>query len=194
MAKALRWLLVAVLCIFAGEANKVKAQNVAISTNALHWAILASPNASLEIALGDKVTLDIHGGLNFWDLKKSTRVRHWVVQPEVRYWFCDKFNGHFIGLHGHGGQYNLGGIDIPLGQFKKLKDNRYEGIAYGAGISYGYQWVLSKHWNVEASIGAGYARVKYDKYPCEECGTKLSKGYYNYWGLTRAKLALVYLF
>jgi hypothetical protein len=50
--------------------------------------------------------------------------------------------------------------DFPI-SFKALKHNRYEGWFYGAGVSYGYQWVMSKHWNLEGNIGAGYARIHY---------------------------------
>ena len=170
------------------------AQSVALKTNLLHWAVMATPNASLEVALAPRWTLDITGGLNLWTFPGNSKAIHWLAQPEARYWFCDIFNGHFIGLHLHGGQYNVGNVDIPLGRLKAFKDDRYQGYYYGAGLSYGYQWVLSRHWNAEASIGAGYARIFYEKYPCASCGNKLGEGFYNYWGITRATLSLVYIF
>ena len=37
-----------------------------------------------------------------------------MVQPELRYWLCDKFNGHFFGFHLMGGAYNTTGIDLPF--------------------------------------------------------------------------------
>ena len=40
--------------------------------------------------------------------------------------------------------------------------DRYDGSLYGVGISYGYQWIISKRWSMEATIGVGYARLKYD--------------------------------
>lgn len=103
-------------------------------------------------------------------------------------------NGSFFGLHAHGGQFNVGSIDIPVGRLKELKDNRYQGYFYGAGISYGYQWILSNRLNLEASIGGGYARIKYEQYPCTSCGNMLKEGYYNYWGVTRATLSLLFFF
>ncbi len=103
-------------------------------------------------------------------------------------------NGHFIGIHAHGGIYQVAGIDMPWGIWKGLKDHRYKGHFYGAGISYGYQWIMSKHWNIEANIGVGYARVKYEQFSCVECGGKLGEGYKNYFGPTKASLSLIYLF
>lgn len=75
-----------------------------------------------------------------------------------------------------------------------MKDHRYQGYFWGAGLSYGYQWLLGKHWNLEASIGAGFARINYDKFPCVECGARIAEGTHNYFGVTRATLSLVYIF
>ena len=47
-----------------------------------------------------------------------------------------------------------------------LGNYRYDGKIYGAGISYGYHWILKNRWSMEATIGAGYARLDYDKYAC----------------------------
>ena len=171
-----------------------EAQTVAAKTNLMHWATMATPNLSLEVALAPHWTLDLTGGLNLWTFKDDAKAIHWLAQPEARYWFCNVFDGHFLGLHLHGGQYNVGNLDIPIGRLKVFKDARYQGYYYGAGLSYGYQWILSRHWNLEASLGGGYARIFYEQYPCAECGNKLGEGYYNYWGVTRATLSLVYLF
>lgn len=182
-------LLIAVL-FSIGNAD---AQKVAVKTNLL-YAATTSPNAAIEMRMSDKTTLELGGGMSLWKFGEKSTLKHWLVQPEVRYWFCDVFNGHFVGLHAHGGQYNIGGLDIPVGRLSELKDHRYQGYFYGAGVSYGYQWILGRHWNVEASLGAGYARVMYEKFPCAHCGTKQSEGAYNYWGLTRGTLSLIYVF
>ena len=74
-----------------------------------------------------------------------------------------------------------------------MEKNRYQGTLYGAGLSYGYQWLLSKHWSMEAVIGAGWAHLDQDKYPCAECGDKIGKDR-NYFGVTKAALSLIYFF
>ncbi|MDD4010258.1 MAG: DUF3575 domain-containing protein, partial [Fermentimonas sp.] len=91
------------------------------------------------------------------------------------------------------GEYNIGGVDVPIGKLKNLKDYRYQGYAYGGGISYGYQWVLSKRWNLEANLGAGYVYLDYDKYPCVKGGTLIESPNKNYFGVTKAAVSLIYL-
>ena len=71
---------------------------------------------------------------------KTKKWSHWLVQPEIRYWTCETFNGWFLGLHAHGGQMNVGGINIPFiiqNHSKEMKDYRYEGYFYGGGYQYG---------------------------------------------------------
>ena len=187
-------------------ALSAKAQKTALKVNGL-YAATTTPNLQMEFALGKKISLEIGGGINPFVLKREqvskiegveiareSKLKHWLAQPELRYWPCEAFNGHFFGLHLHGAQFNLGGVDIPLGRLKQLKDERYQGYLYGAGISWGYQWVLSPRWNFEMSVGGGYARVHYEKFPCTTCGNKLSEDDYNYFGVTKAALSLIYFF
>lgn len=168
------------------------AQKVAIKNNLLYDATV-TPNLALEIAMSRKMTLEMAAGLNFFDFSNNKKIKHFLVQPELRWWTCDVFNGHFFGLHGHVAQFNVGGWDIPVGRLKTFRNNRYQGYLYGGGLSYGYQWLLRPRWNLEASIGGGYARIHYEKYPCTTCGTKLDEGHTNYLGVTKAAVSLIYI-
>lgn len=168
------------------------AQKVAIKNNLLYDATV-TPNLALEIAMSRKMTLEMAAGLNFFDFSNNKKIKHFLVQPELRWWTCDVFNGHFFGLHGHGAQFNVGGWDIPVGRLDTFRNNRYQGYLYGGGLSYGYQWLLRPRWNLEASIGGGYARIHYEKYPCTTCGTKLDEGHTNYLGVTKAAVSLIYI-
>lgn len=169
----------------------LSSQNVGIKTNFIYWGT-TTPNAGLEFALNRKYTLEVAGGYNPFTLSDTKKLKNWLVQPELRYWLCESFNGHFFGLHALAAEYNVGGINVPVGRLKNLKDYRYEGFAYGAGLSYGYQWYLGKAWNLELNIGAGYAYMPYDKYPCIKCGSKIESGTYNYFGVTKAAVSLIY--
>lgn len=168
------------------------AQKVGVKNNLLYDATV-TPNLALELALSRKTTLELGMGFNPFTFSDNKKFKHWLVQPEFRWWTCEVFNGHFFGVHAHGAQFNVGGWDIPVGRLEKFKDNRYEGYLYGGGLSYGYQWILGPRWNLEASLGAGYARIHYDKYPCTTCGTKLKEGKTNYWGITKAAVAVIYI-
>lgn len=171
---------------------------VAVKTN-VAMDVLAVPNAGVELGLSKKLTLDVPVYYNPWEQvmwkeQENKLFKLFMVQPELRYWFCDKFNGHFVGVHAMGGTYNTTGIDLPFSPFDDLGDNRYKGHFYGGGISYGYQHILSRHWSIEGTVGIGYAHVRYKKYPCEVCTPMSEKGTENYFGPTRAALSLIYVF
>ena len=172
------------------------AQQVALKTNILYDAT-ATPNIGMEIGVNKKHTFQVFYGLHPWkfgsgDSKKF--LKHWVVNPEWRNWFCHRFNGSFLGIHAFGGEYNASRVKMPFGWWKELRDNRFEGWFAGGGVSYGYQWVMSKHWNFEASVGVGVAYIEYDKYGCGDCGKKLDDGHKIYVGPTKLALSLMYIF
>ena len=77
----------------------------------------------------------------------------------------------------------------------RLSDHRYQGWFVGAGVGYGYAWILNRHLNLEAEIGVGYAYTRFDKFQCEGCGKKVETGRsHHYVGPTKAAVSLVYLF
>ena len=181
------------LGIALGLSVSLSAQKIALKNNLIYDATL-TPNLALELGLGPKTTLDLGAGYNPFTYDNNKKFKHWLAQPELRFWFCERFNGSFWGVHLHGGEYNVGGVKMPFGMFPTLEDHRYEGWYAGAGVSFGHQWILGKRWNLEASIGAGYAYLDYDKYECAHCGELLKSSTKNYFGVTKATLSLVYFF
>lgn len=174
---------------------------VAIKTNLVYDAT-TTPNVGMEIGVAQRQTLQLFYGLNTWQFPDEKRVKHWLLMPEYRWWTCTKFNGSFFGVHAMGGQFNAANVSLPVpGAFfggdnlrTELRDNNYEGRFAGIGITYGFQWILGDHFNLEAELGVGYAHVWYDKYRCGTCGPKLSEGQTNYAGLTKLGLSVLYLF
>ena len=193
--------LLALLCALAFPAM---AQKVAIKHNLLQ-DILPSPNIALEVGVAPQWTVDAQVNANFFLYGKDAtasnystkKVSHWMVQPEVRYWTCEAFNGLFFGLHGLAGQANVAGYNIPFVSLNPkpttMAENRYEGAFYGAGISVGYQWLLSKYFSVEAGVGVGYITGNYNQFKCIACGEKTGTGKANYIGPTKAAISLVYM-
>lgn len=187
-------LLVFVLTASVGT----KAQVAGIKTNLLYDALL-SPTLGLEFGLAPKWSLDVSGTFNNWTINKKNW-KQWMVQPEARYWFCRRFAGSFLGLHAIGGQYNFGYLNFGGRNFlgtdlKRLEDHRQQGWMAGAGIAYGYSWVLDKHWNIEAEIGIGWIYTRYDEFKCDHCGVKTEEDKpHNYYGPTKAALNLIYYF
>lgn len=174
-----------------------KAQDVAVKTN-LAYDATATINAGVEFPIARQWTMDISGNFNAWDMSDQRKWKHWMLQPEARYWFCDRFVGHFLGFHLHGGQYNVGGIDNDIKflgtDFSKLSDSRYQGWFVGGGVGYGHTWILNKFWSMEAEIGLGYSYTRFEKYPCAECGDMEDKGVHHYVGITKAAINLIYCF
>lgn len=170
---------------------KARCQDVAVKSNLLYDAA-ATVNAGIEVGLAPKWTFDVSANYNGWTFSNGKKWKHWLLQPEARYWFCDRFAGHFIGAHALGGQYNISFLGTD---FSNLSDKRYQGWFVGAGVAYGYAWILNKHWNLEAEFGFGWLYTRYDSYPCANCGTKLADGKsHNYFGPTKAAINLIYLF
>lgn len=195
---ARKLLLRIVLLIVIGFTPEIYAQEVALKSNILSDAAL-SPNLGVEVGLAPRWTLDISGQVNNWKLSHDRRWKHWLVQPEARYWLCESLSGHFFGAHLMGGQYNIGGVGLGvkfLGtDFSATRDFRHQGWFVGAGVAYGYTWILSKHWNVEAEIGFGYAYTRYDVFRCAGCGKKVETDRaHNYVGPTKAAINIVYVF
>lgn len=185
--KRLLWIgLILVMIGLSGNA-----QQVAVKTNLLYDAA-ATLNLGCEVALQKRISLDISGGYNPFTFSDDKSMKHWFVQPEVRYWLHGVFNGHYIGVHAHYMDYDLAGKSYFFGNMKS--GYCYDGFAYGAGISYGYQLYLSPRWNIEFTVGGGYTYFEYDKYeyPQKE-GDWLGKFRNRYWGFTKAGISIVYI-
>lgn len=178
--KAIRRLFIVIcLYVFVSEAY---GQKVALKTNALYWGAL-TPNMSVEMALNHRFSTDWQVAYNPWTFQDDKKMRFWLVQPELRYWLCETFEGHFVGVHLHGAQF-----------FGGFNDKRYDGYLAGGGLTYGYNWILSPHWNLEALIGAGYARLWYKespRIPCSKCHENKKK---DYIGPTKIAISISYMF
>lgn len=98
-----------VVFLLAFSCIEARCQKVALKSNLLYDAT-ATVNAGVEIGLAPRWTFDISANYNGWTFSHDRKWKHWLVQPEARYWFCDRFAGHFIAAHALGGQYNIGGL------------------------------------------------------------------------------------
>ncbi len=174
-------------------------QELAIKSNLLYDAT-GSMNLGVEFGLSKHLTLDISGNYNPWTIDKATnsKIKHLLIQPELRYWHCEKFNGHFFGLHAHYGYYNIGGDNwltnlVGTAMDRKLTANRYDGWVAGGGFSYGYHWIMNRRWALEGTVGFGYAYIKYNKYDCTSCGQFKWQGTKHYFGPTKVGLSLIFM-
>ena len=160
-----RYLIIVVIA-FLASLSSASAQVVGVKTNTLYWAT-TTPNAGVEIALAPRWTFELEGGYNPWtlDADNNMKIKHWLISPEFRYWFCNSFQGHFLGLNANYTQFNIGALPID-----SLKDTRIEGWAAGAGLTYGYAFPIARRWNLELTCGMGVWYTEYDEYQSRKCG------------------------
>ena len=197
MRTQLRFCLIFIVLVLGGRISQVQAQDWAIKTNLISDAT-ATVNIGTEIGIAPKWTIDISGSYNNWSKNDSVKWKHAFIQPEARYWFCDRFSRHFIGAHLIGGAFNLGNIQNNISilgtDFSVLSQKRYQGYAYGAGVVYGFAFMLSKSVNLELELGVGYAYLDYDIFNCSGCGRKIGSDNHHYVGPTKAAVNLVFVF
>ena len=192
----MKTLMLGILFIVSSSFSQVFAQQLAVKTNLLYDAT-TTPNLGLEMGIGKKHSMQLYYGLNPWEFDGDNGgkyFKHWLLSPEYRYWFCHRFQGSFVGIHGLGGEFNAANVKLPFGMYKELRDHRYEGWYVGGGATYGYQWVLSRHWNFETSVGVGAIYAKFKKFECGECGRQTGDDHTVYVGPTKAVLSLLYIF
>ena len=82
------WMIFLFVCLWGS------AQKIAVKTNLL-YDVTTTLNLGAEFRVAPKWTIDLSGNYNPFNLGNDRKMRHWLVQPEVRYWFCEAFNGHF---------------------------------------------------------------------------------------------------
>jgi hypothetical protein len=178
--------------------SRAEAQDFYLKSNLLYDGVGAL-TLGAEMPVSSKWSVELDVSYRPWNRSDDKKRKIWFAQPEARYWLCRVASGHFFGGHLLGGQYNVGKLDNNINflgtNFSLLTDNRFQGWFVGAGLSYGYAWMLNRYWNLEAEIGFGYAYTVYDMYECGNCGSKLKdNAHHNYVGPTKAAINLVYSF
>jgi len=168
---------------------------MAVKTNLLYGIGTLTPNLAVEFGTGQRTTLQLSGSYNPWNRigtpENNDKLVHWMVRPEFKYWFCERFNGHFLGFNALYNQFNISGKNIPFVDFKK--DFRYEGFAIGTGVDYGYQWLLGGRWALEFSAGIGVTRAKYKSFECLLCSELLEEKVKTWFGPTHLSVSLEFM-
>ena len=156
---------------------------MSLRTNLLWWGA-AEPNLSVDIPLGEHVTVGVSGGVKTWprflpwdtDIKENTtHWRNFAIVPGMRYWFDETYDGFFLGADLLWTHFNVGNVKFPFGLYPEVRDERLQGDFWGAGIAAGYSWWLSNRWRLEVEGGAALGYVDATRYPCAHCGKALGE-------------------
>lgn len=131
------------IAVIFGLSFEGKAQRLAVSTDALHWAAL-SPNLGLEVVLSRHNTVAISASTSPVNFSKNLTFYHLTVAPEYKYWFEMPFFGHYAGADVLYTSY-----DVANGKGEKI------GNMVAACANYGYSLILGKHWNFVPHAGVG---------------------------------------
>ena len=134
------------------DATDLRAQRVAVKTNLTDW-MTASPNLSAEFTLSNRLSVDVSATATPFKYKPDFYFRHIRLQPELRYWLVSPLNRHYVGITAFYSTYDVG-----------YKERGYFGDSYAAGLTYGYDWILSRRWNLEVSAGVGAIRYRLARY------------------------------
>jgi hypothetical protein len=170
------------LSAFLLSCTGLRAQSWSLGANIPALAT-ATANVEISMALDRKWSLHLPVYYNPFVFKGNRKLQNFTAMPGVRYWLLESYVNGFIGANAVASKYHI-----------SWKGSRYEGVAYGMGISMGYAWLLSPRWNLELEGGIGLVRADYTEYECQECGRR--KGEYIRWVAVpnRLALSLVYLF
>lgn len=185
------------VCLFI--ASHLHAQTIAVKSNLL-YDLTSSLNIGSEIRCDDTHTLSFSINYNPWNFSNNKKMKHFLIQPEYRKWLNEIFAGSFIGIQAHYAQFNFSGM-LPWGfksgkmfgvENKLITNNRFQGNLVGFGFSYGYQWIISPQWNLEAGLALGYAHLNYKRYGQAKGAALIEKSQTSYWGPTQIGISLIY--
>lgn len=131
------------LALILGIYCSAKAQTFAVNTD-LSMLALQTYNIGAEMTIGNRSTLELSVfGNNKPYFHRDMRIIG--VQPEYRYYFGGRpMYHHFVGLGLLAADYNM-----------IWGNKRYDGTAWGGGLTFGYVISLTTRLSIDAHAGVG---------------------------------------
>lgn len=185
-------------------AERIRRTRLAVKTNMLYDAI-TWVNYSIEVPFeikDEKFSVTYDHQFPWWrwgEHNNEYSNRYFQIGGEARWWFAPQkkartkknilrecLSGHFAGVYFMGGKYD----------FQWQRDICYQGEFWSAGFTYGYSMPISKLFNLEFSVSAGFAPITYRHYiPADDYSIlfvdRSKMGTHNYIGLTKLSISLV---
>lgn len=169
--------------------NKEPAKHVErINTNLL-YDVATVANLGLEFGFAGNCSINLAATYSPWSLQETLKARTLLFQPEFRVYFAKGFRGHYLGLEGHYGWYN-----IALADKTRYQDRDGSNPLWGAGLTYGYVLPISKHFGFDFSLGAGYTNLDYDCFYNVKNGAKFTSDKRGFFGPTKLGISFYYQF
>ena len=176
--KLVKHIAVFVVTLTVLSAGRVEAQTLSLRNNLLYDVSL-TPNLGVDLKIDSLWTLGVVAGLNAWDIDKAKneKWRHFLIEANTRHWLNDSvFHKNFLEADLIYSHFNVGNTTIPFSLYDAIKEKRLQGDLIALGAQYGYSWILSRHWRVEAEAGLAIGYAWFKEYDCPHCGTYLGEG------------------
>jgi hypothetical protein len=157
-------------------------------SNAVGWGMIIM-NIACEYDLSHKLSINLpfyYSPFNYFSIK--TKFRTFSVQPELRYWIQPdrKF---YVGVH-----VNFGTFNFATNGHYRYQDHGGHSPLIGGGFSAGYRTLISNNrkWNIEFTLGCGYAYAHYDRFYNVYNGKLVDTHYKNFFGIDNAAVSFTY--
>ncbi len=130
-----------------------KWSDITLRTNLLYW-LSGMINIGAEWHPDDSsLGVVLNGGYSpFGGANWEHAIGGWYVSPELRY-YIPQHSEWFVGA-----QFLAQGVNF------KLRHTGYQGTILGGGVLGGYKLTLTECFDMDFTLGVGYATINYDKY------------------------------
>lgn len=124
-------------------------------------ALAGIPNIGVETSIGKKTTFQLDVAASFWESFDGGPLKFYMVTPEVRYHFNEKFDGFYVGA-------NISYAKYELQKYGYSDTGNYQkGFSFFIGPTIGYQWKLNETWGLDLFLGGGHQEANYKLYSLE---------------------------
>lgn len=172
-------------------AGSAAAQDLSVSTNVLGYVNLGTLNMDASLGFARHFSAEAGFRYNPFTFKGRQGVadtmqsRQRTVSAGVRYWPWHIHSGWWLSGKAQYQEYNVGGL---------TEAETHEGDRYGAGVTGGYTYMVSPHFNVEFGLGIWTGYEKFTVYQCPTCGKIVDTGEKRFFLPNDALIGLVYVF
>ena len=176
--------------LFICASRTADAQQVSISTNAITWANFGTMNVEGAVSVSKHFTVFAGVKYNPWEFATKSNVvmldKQITGYAGAKYWPWHVYSGWWIGAKAQFQDFDQAGF---------LTENLVSGQALGMGLSAGYTFMISPHFNIDLGLGGWGGRVlNYTGYK-DVAGIEVeTTGARNFVFLDSVIIALAYIF
>lgn len=158
-------------------------------TNLFDWGHFGTMNLSAMYSVSRRSSLGATVRWNPFEWGNDQDAKLYKMRAfelDYRWWPWHVYSGWWLTANAQVREYNVANV--------WGKDYNEQGWAVGAGLGFGYTYMLNDHWNIEAGASAWAGYKDYKKYECPECGMLIKKGSKSFVEPDRVFINIVYVF